>query len=88
MLRRCARDHLQIGDPRQARQNLVLNAVGKIRIGFFFTEVFKGKHRDAFFRRSQGRARAEFLETRIISQWIKHRIEPEQRRSKRRVAAR
>ena len=52
MLRGCARDHLQIRDLGQARQNFLLDAVGKVGVGFVFAPVFKRKHRDAFFRRS------------------------------------
>src|SRR5438105_7691730 len=34
VLRRSPRDHLQIGDLGQARQDLVLDAIGKIGVGF------------------------------------------------------
>ena len=53
MLRGSARDHLQVGNLGQARQNLVLDALGKVGVGFIIAPVFERKHRDAFFRRSQ-----------------------------------
>ena len=42
MLGRCARDHLEIGDLRSQGQNLVLDSVGKVGVGFFFAQVFEG----------------------------------------------
>ena len=52
MLRRSARNHFQIGDLGQARQNFLLDAVGKVGVRFIIAQVFERKHRDAFFRRS------------------------------------
>src|SRR5215471_5110847 len=54
MLRRCARDHFQIRDLRQARQDFILNAVGKISIGLVFASIFKRKHRDALLGNCYG----------------------------------
>src|SRR4029079_10057876 len=48
MLRRCPRNDFQIGHLSQARQDLVLNAIGEISIGLFFAAIFKRQHRDAF----------------------------------------
>src|SRR5262249_5382773 len=50
-LRRSARDHFQIRDLSQPRQDLLLDTVCKISICFVFTQVFKRKHCDAFFWR-------------------------------------
>ena len=47
-LSRCARDYFQVGDLREARQNLVLDAFGKVGVRFFFAQIFKGQHRDRF----------------------------------------
>src|SRR3989442_3448904 len=59
MLSRCARDYFELGDLCQASQNLVLNAVSKVSVRFFFASVFERKHRDALFRNnSAGVARA------------------------------
>ena len=43
VLSRSARDHFQIGDLRQARQDFVLDAVGKVGVGFVLAQVFEGK---------------------------------------------
>src|SRR5215471_10028128 len=58
MLRRCARDHFQIRDLRQARQDFILNAVGKISIGLVFAAVFKRKHRNALLGNCYGGKRS------------------------------
>jgi hypothetical protein len=51
-------------------------------------EDLAGAHRAALFvRRFRRRRVNEFLEARIIPERIKHRIEPEQRRSKRHVGS-
>jgi hypothetical protein len=41
LLRRSARDHLQIRDLGQAGQDFLLNAVGKVRVRFVLTPVFE-----------------------------------------------
>jgi hypothetical protein len=38
------------GNLGQARQNLVLDALGKVRVGFVLAPVFKWKHRNTFLR--------------------------------------
>src|SRR3954447_11150283 len=50
MLRGSARDHLQVGNLRQARQNLVLDSFGKVGIGPFLTPVFERQNGNGFFR--------------------------------------
>src|SRR6202011_1975250 len=59
MLSRCARNYFQLGDLCETRENLILNAVSKVGVCFFFAPVFEWKHRDAFFRHNGGgRARS------------------------------
>ena len=55
MLRGRTRDHLQIGDLRQARQNFVLDTVGKVGIGFVVAPVFERKYGYTFFRHKSRR---------------------------------
>src|SRR4029453_16921261 len=47
-LRGSTRDHLQISNFGEARENLLLNALGKIGIGFVFAQIFERQHGDAF----------------------------------------
>ena len=51
MLRRRARNHLEIGDLRQARQELILNSFGEIGVRLVVTQIFKRQDGDAFLRR-------------------------------------
>src|SRR5947209_6330707 len=59
-LRRRPRDHLQISDLGQARQNFFLNAIGKICVGRLATQIFERQYRDRFrwYRASPGSAGA------------------------------
>ena len=50
VLRRCARDHFQIGNPGEAGQDFILDAVGKVGVGFVFAQVLERKDRDRFQR--------------------------------------
>ena len=50
MLRGSARDHLQIGDLRQASQNFVLDAVGKVGVGFVSRSDFQRGAPQSTFR--------------------------------------
>src|SRR5205807_2215415 len=47
---RCTRNHFQLGDLRQSRQNFVLNAFAEIRVLRIAAEIFKRQHRDRFCR--------------------------------------
>ena len=47
---RGAADDLQIGDLGQARQHVVLNAIGEKGVFLLHAQIFKWQHRDAFFR--------------------------------------
>ena len=49
MLGRGARDHLQIGDLRQAGQDFVLDAVGKVGVLLVAAQVLERQDRDAIF---------------------------------------
>src|SRR6266852_1286671 len=40
-LRGSARDHLEVGDLRQSRENLFLNAIGKIGVVRIVTKIFE-----------------------------------------------
>ena len=57
-----ATDHFQVGHLGQVRQNVVLNAIGEIRVGLIVTQVFERKNGDAFV----GNARDELLR---IAKW-------------------
>ena len=52
-----AADHFQVGNLCQMGQDLVLHALGEEGVCFFFAQIFKRKHRDAFFRGSGERTR-------------------------------
>ena len=41
-----ARDHFQIRDLRQPREDFFLDAIGKISIRLVFAPIFEGQHRD------------------------------------------
>src|SRR5436853_5360817 len=47
---RCARDDLEVTDSREPGQDLLLNAVGEIRVRFIVAQVFERQHRDRFPR--------------------------------------
>ena len=51
--RRRARDHLQVTDLRQPRDDLVLHAVGEIGVRLVFAQVFERQDRDGAFRRAR-----------------------------------
>ena len=55
LLRRSVRDDLHRTNFRESSQNLILNARGKIGIGFIFAEIFKWQNRDAFLGCGQTR---------------------------------
>ncbi len=48
LLDRGAADHLQVGDARQAGENVVMHAIGKKGVLAVIAQVFKRQHRDAF----------------------------------------
>ena len=50
MLRGSARDHLQIGDLRQASQNFVLDAVGKVGVVLIAGSGFQREAPQSTFR--------------------------------------
>ena len=54
-----SRYHFQIADLRQIRQHVVLNAIGKVSIGFVVAEIFKGQDRDRFLDLPRGNLRQE-----------------------------
>ena len=64
LLRRTARDHLENGDPGKPSQNLLLDAVGKVGVIWIAAQVFKRKHRDAFFHGSSERTNRSFAQKR------------------------
>src|SRR5262245_18724630 len=63
-LRRSTRDHFQIRDLSQPRQDFLLNAIREIGIGFVFAKVFKRQHRDAFLANSGHRRSRSFRSSR------------------------
>ena len=46
---RGARDHLQVADLREVRQNVILDAIGEIGVLRFAAKVFKRQNRDRLF---------------------------------------
>src|ERR1051325_5979498 len=48
MLSRCPRDDFQIGNLRYTRQDFILDAIGKVGVGFVLAPVFEWKHGDGF----------------------------------------
>ena len=48
-LRRRTRDHFEIRDLREPGQDLVLDPVCEIGVGFIFTQAFKWQNSDGFF---------------------------------------
>jgi hypothetical protein len=44
-----ARDHFEIRNLREPGQDLILDPVGKVRVGFIFAQVFKWQDGDGFF---------------------------------------
>ena len=48
-LRGRARDHFEIRNLREPGQNLVLDPVCEVGVGFIFTQVFKWQNSDGFF---------------------------------------
>src|SRR5215468_5801829 len=63
-LRGSTRDHFQIRDLSQPRQDFLLYAIREIGIGFVFTKVFKRQHRDAFLADSGHRRSRSFRSSR------------------------
>ena len=57
-------DDFQVGNPGQMGQDLVLDALGEEGVRFFFAQIFKRKHRDAFFHDSGERTRRFFAQKR------------------------
>ena len=53
-MRSSSRDHLQIRDVRQLRQNFILDAIGKVGVFFFAAQVFKRQNGDALLRNVSG----------------------------------
>ena len=49
-LRGSARDHFEIGNLGQARQDFVLDAVGEVGVILICAQIFERQHGDAFFR--------------------------------------
>ena len=47
-LRRCARDHLEVGNLGEPRQYFFLNSFGKISVVRIATQVFKWQNSDRF----------------------------------------
>ena len=45
-LRRGARNHFEVGDLGEAREDFILDAFGKIGVRFIFAQVFKWKNGD------------------------------------------
>ena len=60
-------DDFQVGNSGQMGQDLVLDALGEEGVCFFFAQIFKRKHRDAFFPGSGERTR------RCLAQKREHR---------------
>ena len=50
VLRRSARDNLQVADFSEPRENFVLNAFSEIGILFVTAQVFEGQNGDGFLR--------------------------------------
>src|SRR5262245_54948649 len=59
-LRRSTRDHFQIRDPSQPRQDFLLDALCKISVGFVLAQVCKRQYRDAFLADSGHRRSGSF----------------------------
>ena len=70
-----AADYLQVRDPGEICQYLILHAGREVGVLFIVTQVFERQDRDAFFRRRRRcplrlRSCENFLETRIASQRV------------------
>ena len=52
-----AADDFQVGNSGQMGQDFILHALGEEGVCFFFAQIFKRKHRDAFFPGSGERTR-------------------------------
>ena len=50
VLRRCARDHFQIGDLGQPRENLILHAFAEVSVVGIAAEIVEWQNRDRFVR--------------------------------------
>src|SRR5438046_7373303 len=50
MLRGCARDDLKISNLGQTRQDLVLDAFGKVGVRLVFAQIFERQYGDTLFR--------------------------------------
>jgi hypothetical protein len=48
---RFSRDNLQLADADELRQDLILDAVGEIRVRFLFAQIVEWENRDAFPQR-------------------------------------
>ena len=57
VLRRRPRDHFQVRDLGQSRQDFVLHAFTKVSVIRIATEIIERQHRDRFVRNSSGRRR-------------------------------
>src|SRR5215472_4166292 len=54
---RCARDHFQITNLRQVREDVVLHAIREVRVLLLIAQVFKWQHRNRLIDLVGGRAR-------------------------------